>query len=341
MDCIRGEIVHRSNYLADEVETIYFGGGTPSIIDSQEIKKTLEAVYNNFHVAQDPEITLEANPEDISQEKLLQWKAAGINRLSIGIQSFQQQDLIWMNRAHSATQAIECIELARLQGFENISCDLIYGTPVLSDEMWKDNLDRIASMNVAHLSAYALSVESKTALQKMIEKHKVNDIDLQKQAQQFDLLMSWARENHFEHYEISNFAKKGRRSRHNSSYWQGKHYLGAGPSAHSFNGDTRQWNVANNALYIRSLQNGQLSYDEEILSEENKLNEYIMISLRRIEGLDLQKVQIVFGMDNRVRLERLSKRYTDAKTLICEGDRLILTDSGRHYADGIAAALFV
>jgi len=230
--------------------------------------------------------------------------------------------------------------LAQDAGFKNISCDLIYGTPLLTNELWMENLNMIASLNIPHLSAYALTVEPKTALQKMIEKHKVKDIDPKKQVQQFDLLMQWAKENNFEHYEISNFAKKGFRSRHNSSYWQGKHYLGIGPSAHSFSGNARRWNVSNNALYLQSLQNSQLNFEEEILTEENKLNEYIMISLRTIEGIDLQKIENDFNIENRIRLELFAKKYIDKEMLVHQDNHLILTDRGKHYADGIAAELF-
>lgn len=340
MDCIEREIVLRKNYLSNKIETIYFGGGTPSIIDTERIGKIIKAVYHNFSVAESPEITLEANPDDIDKEKLLQWRSAGINRLSIGVQSFHVEDLRWMNRAHNAQQARDCIMLAQDCGFENISCDLIYGTPVLTDELWKENLATIASLNIPHLSAYALTVEPKTALHKMIEKHKVKDIDPKKQVRQFDLLMQWAKENNFEHYEISNFAKKGFRSRHNSSYWQGKDYLGVGPSAHSFNGNARQWNVSNNTLYIQSLKNDELIFEEEILTVENKLNEYIMISLRTAAGISLNKIEKDFGFLEKYRIELIAKKYIHKKMLVHQDSYLMLTDHGKHYADGIAAELF-
>ena len=340
MDYIEKEIALRRNYLNDKIETIYFGGGTPSIIDVERIGKIIKAVYCNFPVAETPEITLEANPDDIDKENLLQWKAAGINRLSIGVQSFHEEDLRWMNRAHNAQQAQASISLAQQHGFENISCDLIYGTPALTDEMWKENLAVIASLNVPHLSAYALTVEPKTALQKMIEKHKVKDIDPKKQVRQFDLLMQWAKENNFEPYEISNFAQKGVRSQNNSTYWQGKHYLGLGPSAHSFNGNARQWNVSNNSLYIQSLKNNELIFEEEILTGENKLNEYIMISLRTMGGMSLNKIEKDFGLLEKYRIELIAKKYINKNMLVRQDNYLILTDRGKHYADGIAAELF-
>lgn len=341
MDCIVREAGLRKGYLQDNIETIYFGGGTPSLIDREKIGEIINAVYRDFFIAENPEITLEANPDDIDKEKLLQWKALGINRLSIGIQSFQEEDLRWMNRAHDARQARDCIVLAQDHGFENISCDLIYGTPALSDEMWQENLAVIASSGIPHLSAYALTVEPKTALHKMIEKHKTADVDPGKQVQQFDLLMRWAQENDFEHYEISNFAKRGFRSRHNSSYWQGKHYLGLGPSAHSFNGNARQWNVSNNTLYLHSLQNGCLDFEEELLTGENKLNEYIMISLRTIEGMDLHQIEKDFGPAQKDRVARAAQKYIHKEMLVSRGNYLVLADRGKHYADGIAAELFI
>ncbi|ANI90271.1 coproporphyrinogen III oxidase [Arachidicoccus ginsenosidimutans] len=341
MNCIRQEIDLRKNRIDDEVETIYFGGGTPSIINADELEKIVDKIKKNFPVSDNAEITLESNPDDINKEKLLQWKSIGINRLSIGTQSFCEEDLQWMNRAHSATQAFQSIVLAQENGFLNISADLIYGTPMLTDELWRNNLQKITELNIPHLSAYALTVEPKTALHKMIEKHKTPDIDLEKQVRHFDILMQWATQNNFEHYEISNFAKQGFRSRHNSSYWQGKRYLGIGPSAHSFNGNARQWNIANNALYIQSLKSNQLNFEEEILSGENKLNELIMISLRTIEGIDLGKIETDFSFEHKIRLEIIAKKFLNKKMLALQNNHLTLTNRGKHYADGIAADLFV
>ncbi|MDE1190810.1 MAG: radical SAM family heme chaperone HemW [Arachidicoccus sp.] len=340
MDCINKEMLLRKNYLQDEIETIYFGGGTPSLLKAEEIRRVTETIRNNFTVTEFPEITLEANPDDIDEESILQWKFAGINRLSIGVQSFHQKDLEWMNRAHDEKQALNCVLLAQDAGIENISCDLIYGTPLLTDEMWNENLNKIAFLKIPHLSAYALTVEPRTALHKMIEKKKVENINMNKQAHQFDMLMLWAKENNFEHYEISNFAKNGRRSKHNSSYWLGKHYLGIGPSAHSFNGNARRFNIANNALYIQSLKNNDLPFEEEILTKENKLNEYIMISLRTIQGTDLNKIEKEFDISQRKRIEELAGKYMYQGMIIAYNNYLILTDKGKHYADRIAADLF-
>ncbi len=253
INAICHEAALRNDYITEDIATIYFGGGTPSLLQIDDCRLMIEKIHSSFSVDAEAEITLEANPDDINEEKLKDWKAAGINRLSIGVQSFFDEDLQWMNRAHNALQAHKSIELAMQNGFKNISIDFIYGTPSLTDERWLQNLETASQLHVPHLSCYALTVEPNTALQKMIVLNKKANIDAEKQSTQFELLMQWAAESNFEHYEISNFAKPGFRSRHNSSYWQGKPYLGLGPSAHSYNGISRQWNVANNALYIKSI----------------------------------------------------------------------------------------
>ncbi|MEJ7827523.1 MAG: radical SAM family heme chaperone HemW, partial [Segetibacter sp.] len=244
------EIQLQQDYLSEPVSTIYFGGGTPSILPSGDIESIIQLLNRTFTVEQDAEVTLEANPDDISSTKLFDWKTIGINRLSIGIQSFLEDDLIWMNRAHNAQQAADCIELSQRAGFSNLSVDLIYGTPTLSDNNWSRNVEKVINLGIPHLSCYALTVEPKTVLEKMIAEKKIANVETEKQARHFEMLMQWMNEAGYEHYEISNFCKPGCRSKHNSSYWQGKSYLGLGPSAHSFNGISRQWNVANNALYI-------------------------------------------------------------------------------------------
>jgi oxygen-independent coproporphyrinogen-3 oxidase len=277
------------------VETIYFGGGTPSLLQSKDIIGLLESIRNNYSIASQAEVTLEANPDDITQEKLKRWKEAGINRLSIGIQSFFEEELKWMNRAHSSIQASRCIELALHEGFNNISIDLIYGSPLLTDDMWKQNVDTALAYGVPHLSCYALTVEEKTPLHKLIATNSKHAVDTDKQARQFLLLMEWLQQNSYEHYEVSNFAKPGFRSRHNSSYWQGKDYLGIGPSAHSFNGTERRWNINNNQLYIKGFLESKPSREQELLTSAQQLNEYIMISLRTVEGIDLNKIESAWG----------------------------------------------
>ena len=319
----------------EEIETIYFGGGTPSLCLIDELKDITDKTRSNFKVRADAEITLEANPDDINEELLRGWKAIGINRLSIGVQSFFEEDLTWMNRAHNAEQAINNLQLAK-QFFDNISIDLIYGHPLLTNEKWKQNVDKAIKLNIPHLSCYALTVEPKTSLYKMIHQHKFENIDPDKQAEQFLLLMQWLTEAGYEHYEISNFAKAGWRSRHNSSYWHGKKYIGIGPSAHSFDGISRQWNVANNKVYIQSLHQNIIPFEKEELTPTQKLNEFIMISIRTTEGLDLNK------MDKQIAEKICSKaqKFIDSGKMILSENLLRLTNEGKLLADGIAADLF-
>ena len=340
------EITISSSYLINDrepeeiIETIYFGGGTPSLLSGSEIDILLKAVKNNFKIASDMEITLEANPDDINIEKLLVWENAGINRLSIGVQSFKENDLQWMNRAHDKIQATESISLAKSAGFTNFSLDLIYGTPGLTDEEWKLNVDTVINSGAPHIACYALTVEPDTALQKMIALKKKTDINTDQQARQFQLLIKWLREAGYEHYEISNFAKPGYRSRHNSSYWQGKKYLGIGPSAHSYNGNGRRWNIANNALYIQSIKNNLIPFEEEKLTDTQRLNEYIMTSLRTIEGLDLKFIDKNFSLQERKRIESCANNYLKRKLLIIKNEKVALADEGKLFADGIASDLF-
>lgn len=333
------EIELQKEYLSNEtVETIYFGGGTPSLLSIEDAILILEKTSRIFNIAPDPEITLEANPDDITEEKLTGWKDAGINRLSIGVQSFFEEDLQWMNRAHNARQAMDNLQLAK-KHFHNITIDLIYGTPGLTDEKWKQNADTAIALGIPHLSCYALTVESKTPLHKLIRHHKKEDINPDKQSKQFLLLMQWAEEAGYEHYEISNFARPGWRSRHNSSYWGGGKYLGLGPSAHSFNGTERQWNISNNSTYIAALQKDELVFEKEILTPVQQLNEYIMTSLRTMEGLNLDVLENNFiGRRNDILYK--AEKYINSKLMSLENASLILTKEGKLLADGIASALF-
>lgn len=326
------EISLQKEYLEGEsVETIYFGGGTPSLCTSQELKSIVETIKSLQRVINDAEITLEANPDDISDEMLAGWKEIGINRLSIGVQSFFEEDLKWMNRAHTAQQAIDTLQLAK-KHFDNITIDLIYGTPQLTNEKWEQNVKTAVSLNIPHLSCYALTVENRTPLDKMIRQNKSPDINPDKQSEQFLLLMQWLEEAGYEHYEISNFARPGWRSRHNSSYWQGKKYLGLGPSAHSFNGISRQWNISNNNIYIESIKKGIIPLEKEILTETQKLNEYIMTSLRTAGGLSLD----ITGKE----MIDKSQKFIAAGLMKLENNSLVLTREGKLLADGIAAELF-
>ncbi len=340
------EIQLSSVYLVNDkseteiIETIYFGGGTPSLLTNDDIENLLLAIENNYTVSRESEITIEANPDDINKEKLTAWKEAGINRLSIGIQSFQQKDLEWMNRVHNTKQALESILLTKKSGFNNFSVDLIYGTPGLTDEEWKMNVEQVINLGAPHIACYALTVEPKTALHKMIHLKKKVDIDTDQQARQFLLLMKWMKEAGYEHYEISNFAKPGFGSKHNSSYWQGKTYIGIGPSAHSYDGKSRRWNIANNVLYLQSIKNNIIPFEEEKLTNVERLNEYIMTSLRTIEGLDLKIIENNFSIKERNRIQDYVVDYINKKMMIYNNEKLILTDEGKLFADGIAADLF-
>ncbi|MEO8112041.1 MAG: radical SAM family heme chaperone HemW [Ginsengibacter sp.] len=343
-EALKKEIVLQHSAFFDEqeiIETIYFGGGTPSLLTKRELEELLFAIKNNYKVSSSAEITLEANPDDINAASLNEWKGAGINRLSIGIQSFKEADLIWMNRTHNAEEALHCIELARAAGFINFSIDLIYGTPGLTDKEWQKNVQTVIELEVPHVACYALTVEPGTALQKMIKIKKKIDVNTDDQARQFLLLMKWMADVGYEHYEISNFAKPGHRSRHNSSYWKGAKYLGIGPSAHSYTGTTRKWNIANNALYIQSIKNNVIPFEEEILTETQQLNEYIMTSLRTIEGLDLRFVEEKFSLKEKERIETDGKNYIAKGMMKKKENKLVLTNEGKLFADGIAADLFV
>ena len=341
IDALLKEAELQKEYLQGEsIETIYFGGGTPSLLDQADINSILEKIFKLFPVLADAEITLEANPDDITDESVKNWKHAGINRLSIGVQSFFAEDLLWMNRAHSAAQAENSIKIAQDELLDNISIDLIYGCPTLDDSRWERNVQRAVNFHVPHLSCYALTVEPNTALHTMIRQHKKENVNSEDQARQFMLLMQWMEENGYEHYEISNFAIPGKRSRHNSAYWQGKKYLGLGPSAHSYNGSSRQWNIANNSLYIQTLSKEELAFDKEVLTEAQLVNEYIMTSIRTTEGIDLELVATRFNPTIKNTIEIRSEKYIDALKLRKEDSRIVLTREGKLFADGIASDLF-
>jgi putative oxygen-independent coproporphyrinogen III oxidase len=335
------EMALRKAYIQGElIETIYFGGGTPSLLSSQAIFDILDSVRIYFEIGQNPEITLEANPDDMDMEHLEKWKKAGINRLSIGVQSFFSEDLVWMNRAHNGEQAIQAVEDSKKAGFDNFSLDLIYGSLLLTDDKWDFNLQKAISLEPSHISCYALTVEPKTALHNMIKTKKSIAVDPEKQASQFLTGIQKLEAAGFEHYEISSFARPGKRSRHNSSYWHSKKYLGLGPSAHSFDGTSRQWNLSNNALYIKSLMAGQLSFEIENLLPKDLLNEYIMTSLRTLEGLDLHHVTEHFGKQKGNLLENNASVYIRSNQMEKKREKLVLTREGKLFADGIAAALF-
>jgi oxygen-independent coproporphyrinogen-3 oxidase len=348
------EMEGRKDYIGlSPVGTVYLGGGTPSLLDPVQFGTILDRLREIFVLEPAAEITLEANPDDMTDPRTVQaWRKAGVNRLSIGIQSFFGEDLRWMNRAHNEVQALECIRMAQGEGFENISIDLIYGGPTLPDDHWKKNVDQAIALRIPHLSCYALTVEPKTALDKLIRSHKRQDVSPDDQARQFVLLMDWMERAGYEHYEISNFALPGHRSRHNSSYWRGETYLGLGPSAHSYDGVSREWNVANNAKYIAALGDGAMAggaadggglaavvAEKEVLTPVQQINEYIMISLRTLEGIDLVQMAGRFGTAVAAKLEHQAQRYIRAQQMTA-GERLVLTKQGKLLADGIAADLF-
>jgi oxygen-independent coproporphyrinogen-3 oxidase len=335
------ELQAKAGYLQGQaIETIYFGGGTPSILQIDELEQIMQQLHQYFSIDPSAEITLEANPDDVNDEKLKGWKQLGVNRLSIGIQSLFEEDLRWMNRAHTADEAKQVIAKARAAGFDSFTVDLIYGTPGLSDEKWLYNLNWVLQQNINHISCYALTVEEKTPLDKQIRQHQKQNVDPEQQSRQFLLLMNHLQQAGFEHYEISNFAKPGYRSKHNSSYWKGVHYLGLGPSAHSFNGSSRQWNVANNQLYIQSLKQETISFEKEELTATQQLNEYIMTGLRLMEGCDLNYISQKFGSDKSTQLQTEAASYASKGLLMITNNHLILTKEGKLFADSIASDLF-
>jgi oxygen-independent coproporphyrinogen-3 oxidase len=341
VDALIQEIELQKSYIKEPIETIYFGGGTPSLLNEPQLKAILAAIYTHFDIATTIECTLEANPDDMHPNQLVAWKQVGINRLSIGIQSFQASALTWMNRAHTVEQSHAAIEMAKQAGIHNLSIDLIYGTPTLTDQGLMEDLDWIQQYQINHVSCYALTVEDKTALKKLIEKGQIQDVDPEKQARHFEIVTTRLNAMGMEHYEISNFAKPGFRSQHNSNYWSGKHYLGLGPSAHSFNTISRQWNIANNALYIQSIANGQLNFEIEQLTEANRYNEYMMTSLRRMEGFDLDVILATFGKsyyDHSVAI--IHEMHTKAVFKQNE-NRYSLNDGAKFLADGIASDFFI
>jgi oxygen-independent coproporphyrinogen-3 oxidase len=335
------EMGKRKDYIGQErVATVYLGGGTPSLLEPMQLRAILDKLRETFILDPAAEITMEANPDDMTQAATIRaWRAAGINRLSIGIQSFFNEDLQWMNRAHSAEQAIECIRMAQGEGFDNISIDLIYGGPTLPDHHWQENVQQAVALQIPHLSCYALTVEPRTALDTLIRGHRRQDVSPDDQARQFLLLMDWMDQAGYEHYEISNFALPGHRSRHNSSYWRGETYLGLGPSAHSYDGVSRQWNVANNAKYIAALGAAADSAiaEREVLTPVQQLNEYIMISLRTMEGMDMAHIAARFGPEAARDVETRAQRYIKEGKMTTA---LALTTEGKLLADGIAADLF-
>lgn len=330
----------RKNEFSNEtVQTIYFGGGTPSVCTSEEINKILNTVYTNFTVVANPEITLEANPDDLSLEKIKALSATKINRLSIGIQSFFDADLKLMNRSHNAADAYNCITEAK-KHFKNISIDLIYGTPGMSNERWIENLEKALSLNIPHISSYALTVEPNTALEKHIQKGITPPVEDASAEAQYKLLVDILEKAEYINYEFSNFGKETYFSQNNTGYWQGEKYMGIGPSAHSFNGKERSWNVANNALYIKNVNKNTRVFESETLSITNQYNEYIMTGLRTIWGVSLAKISTNYGINYTEYLINAIKKHVANGTLVLIENQLHLTKKGKFLGDGIASDLF-
>ena len=322
------------------IETIYFGGGTPSVLTSQEIKFLIDAVYSNFTVIENPEITLEANPDDLSEERIIEWSQSKVNRLSIGIQSFFDEDLQLMNRAHNSVEAKKCLEFAT-QYFDNISVDLIYGIPAMSNEKWKQNIQTALSFGIPHISSYALTVEPKTALKKLIETGKIAAPKDEVAEAHFMILVETLEANDFIHYELSNFGKANYFSKNNSAYWLGKKYIGIGPSAHSYDGVSRSWNVSNNSMYLKSIRDNKLPNEIEILSVTDRYNEYVMTGLRTVWGVSLNRIENEFGIEYLEYLNKQAQKFLDDDLVFIENNILKPTAKGKFLTDGIASDLFI
>lgn len=340
------ELILRKNELEnDEIETIYFGGGTPSLLTIKEIEALISAIYKNYKVINNPEITLEANPDDLTSKKIKELANSPINRLSIGIQSFFEDDLKFMNRAHSCEESKKCLKEAT-KYFDNITIDLIYGVPNMTNEKWLANLKMAFDFGVPHISSYALTVEEKTALANFIKKGKVPPVDENLALEHFNILVEETERQGFIQYEISNFGKPNYFSKHNMSYWLGEKYIGIGPSAHSFNGSERSWNISNNSKYLKVLDENKLASETEILTTIDLFNEYIMTGLRTIWGISFQKVEKDFGIEILKTLKKNATPFIENKLLelkeISGSDiTLITTKKGKFLADGIASDLFI
>ena len=322
------------------VETIYFGGGTPSVLSADELQYLIDSVYLNYKVIDNPEITLEANPDDLNEDVIKALAKSPINRLSIGIQSFFEKDLKLMNRAHNAIEAKRCLQLAT-QYFDNISLDLIYGIPNSTNAEWLENIQTALSFGVPHISSYALTVEPKTALASFIAKGVIDNVDDDLAHEQFHILIEALDQAGFDHYELSNFGKKGFYSKNNTAYWLGKSYLGIGPSAHSFNGNERAWNVKNNSIYITKINQGELPLEVEVLTLNDKYNEFVMTGLRTIWGVSLTEVEKQFGKPFLEYLLQQANQYVTKQMLYIEDNNLKTTKTGKFLSDGIASDLFM
>jgi oxygen-independent coproporphyrinogen-3 oxidase len=332
------EIVLRKHEIHTEVQTIYFGGGTPSLLENEELSLILETIRMHYTLAKTIEISLEANPEDVYEEKLVHWKQEGINRLSIGLQSFKESDMRWMNRAHLASDGIKAVQLAQKFGFDNITIDLIYGLPNLSLVEWKNHLQLVIDLGITHISAYCLTIEPKTALHHQVKQRQLVTANEDEQSEQFELMVSFLKKNGFEHYEISNFAKNEAYSKHNTAYWQGIHYLGIGPSAHSFNGEQRRWNISNNTVYYKNVGVNETWFTTETLKASEQWNELFLTGLRTKWGVPKAKIIDMGGF--KPTEENLLQQLLVVKDILETQTHLHLSEQGKLRADGIASAFF-
>jgi oxygen-independent coproporphyrinogen-3 oxidase len=336
------EIDMRKDYIKQEqVASVYFGGGTPSLLTNQQLDSLFNTLHKHFSIAPNAEITFEANPDDLTLERILDLKQTLINRFSIGVQSFFDEELTWMNRAHKGIEAITAIQNVQATGFDNITIDLIYGSPTLTNQKWEANLQQAINLNLQHISSYCLSVEPKTALDTFIKQQKYPALNEEQASQQFAILTNTLESNGFEQYEISNFARKNNYAVHNTNYWKGELYLGIGPSAHSFNKVSRSWNVANNHAYSKGIKEGNLVMETEILTIENRVNEYIMTSLRTIWGFNRKSFKQEFGSKLSQKMEAAFQHKIDAGLIYLDDDCYKLKKDTRILADGIASDLFL
>jgi len=340
VNALKTELSLRKLELTNTVECIYFGGGTPSLLSAEELNSLIETVYTNYNVSETPEITLEANPDDLTKDKIKELGKSKINRLSIGIQSFFEDDLKLMNRAHNAIEALQCIEFSKTE-FDNISIDLIYGIPGMTTQKWKENLNIALQLDIPHISSYALTVEPNTALKRFIEKGVVPPVDDDLAKQHFDILVETLQQVGYSNYEFSNFGKQGYHSKNNTAYWTGKSYLGIGPSAHSYNGKQRSWNINNNPKYIKSIQQGIIPNEVETLSVTDRYNEYVMTGLRTIWGISLSKIEKEFGLIFKTYVLQQAKNFIEDHLLFLDGDTIVVTKKGKFLSDGIASELFM
>lgn len=342
IESIRQEALLQNQFLqGSPLKTIYFGGGTPSLISSSLLLKIFETLNSSYVISPGAEITLEANPDDITPDKLSAWKSMGINRLSIGVQSFRDEDLKYLNRIHTGNKAMECIELAKQAGFQNLTIDLIYGIPTLTDQDWKENLEIAVKLGIPHISAYSLTVEPRTALDVMIRKGRIAPVEEALSVSHFKLLMQYMLANGYLHYEISNFCLPDHFARHNTAYWQGEPYLGLGPSAHSFSGNSRQWNASGIPEYIRSIAEKNFPFDSEQLTDLQLYNEYVMTGLRTMWGCNADEIRQLYGEICHTEFTGRIRKFVDLGQVVKSGQQYRLTSAGKFLADGIASDLFI